>query len=72
MKNIFEQNTYRIITLSREDLVKALEAFDGKSDFIHMAVEMDRINGDQILWVDNGKFGDNRKVEIINEPFAEA
>ena len=59
-------NSFKRITLSRKDLQSALDSFDG--DLIPMGVEFDSINGDQILWVDNGKFGEERKVAILNRP----
>ena len=60
---------YRVITVSKEDLQKALAAFDElNAGLITMAIEFDSINGDQILWASNSKFGDEREVEIINMP----
>lgn len=61
-------NEFKLVTLSRDDLQKALEAFDENKDYVHFGLEMDSINGDQILWVDNGKSGDNRKYIRINKP----
>ena len=61
-------NDFKSITVSREDLVKVLEVFD-TGEFVHFGLEIDSIEGDQILWVDNGKFGDDRAYIRINNPY---
>jgi hypothetical protein len=64
-------NDFKAITLDRKDLELALKAFDEKTERIHLGIEIDSINGDQILWVDNGKFGNDRDYIIINKPWKE-
>lgn len=62
-------NTFKTVMLSREDLQRALDSFDKESTFVYFGLEMDSINGDQILWVENGKFGNDRAYIRLNKPF---
>lgn len=62
-------NSYQPVTLKRGELLKILGAFDTTSELIHFGLELDSINGDQILWVDNGKFGTKREYIVINKPW---
>jgi len=53
------------IYVSRKDLEKVLDAFDG--DLVNFGIERDEVVGDRILWVSNGEFGDKRKIVQINK-----
>ena len=61
-------NEFHIVRLNREDLQKAIEAFDTNSEYVTLSIEIDTIEGDQVLWVDNGKWSDNREYIKINKP----
>jgi hypothetical protein len=58
-------NEFKAISIKKSDLQKILDAFDS-GEYVHFAVELDSIEGDQILWVDNGKFGEDRAYIRIN------
>lgn len=59
-------NEFKSVTLSRKDLQLILDSFDENTEFVHFGLELDSIEGDKILWVDNGEFGEKRKFIIIN------
>jgi len=64
-------NEIKSVSLEREDLEKIINVFDTKSKYVHFMLEIDTIEGDQILWVDNGKFGNDRAYIRINIPHKE-
>ena len=61
-------NEFKAVTVKREDLENMLKAFP-EGEYVHFAVELDSIEGDQILWVDHGKFNADRDFLIINSPY---
>lgn len=60
-------NDFHAVAVKRQELQKVLDSFDVESEYVHFAIELDSIKGDQILWVDNGKFGNNRAYIRINK-----
>lgn len=62
-------NAFRSVMVKREDLQKVLDSFDKESEYVFFGLEMDSINGDQILWVGNGKFGNDNAYIKINKHY---
>jgi hypothetical protein len=57
-------NEYKNVTLKKSDIREAINSFDG--EYVNFGIEFNRINGEKILYVTNGEFGDNRIIKIIN------
>ena len=55
---------FKTLYIKKSELKKVLEAFE--SDNISIGLELDKVKGDKILWVSNGKNGDKRQVVKIN------